>query len=43
MGRILLISRLAARDLQRRRAEAVMLLVAITAATTALPRRGMER
>jgi putative ABC transport system permease protein len=36
MGTVLLIGRLAARDLQRRRGEAVMLLVVITAATTAL-------
>ena len=36
MGKVLLIGRLAARDLQRRRGEAVMLLVVITAATTAL-------
>jgi putative ABC transport system permease protein len=36
MGRVLLIGRLAARDLQRRRGEAVMLLVAIAVAMTAL-------
>jgi putative ABC transport system permease protein len=36
MGRIFLICRLAARDLLRRRGEAVILLVAITTATTAL-------
>jgi putative ABC transport system permease protein len=36
MGRLLLLRRLAARDLQRRRGEAVMLLFVITAATTAL-------
>lgn len=36
MGRLLLLSRLAARDLQRRAGEAVMLLVVIMAATTAL-------
>jgi putative ABC transport system permease protein len=36
MGRIFLLCRLAARDLQRRRGEAVMLLVAFMAATTAL-------
>ena len=36
MGRILLIRRLAARDLRRRPAEAALLLVAIIAATTTL-------
>ena len=36
MGRILLISRLAARDLRRRPAEAALLLLAIMAATTTL-------
>lgn len=36
MGRILLIGRLAARDLRRRPAEAALLLLAITAATTTL-------
>jgi ABC-type lipoprotein release transport system permease subunit len=36
MGRILLISRLAARDLRRRRAEAALMLIVITAATTTL-------
>jgi putative ABC transport system permease protein len=36
MGRILLVSRLAARDLRRRPVEAVLLLVAITAATATL-------
>jgi hypothetical protein len=36
MGRIFLIGRLAVRDLQRRRAEALMVLVAIIAATTTL-------
>ena len=36
MGRLFLVCRLAARDLQRRRGEAVMLLVALMAATTAL-------
>ena len=36
MGRILLVCRLAARDLRRRRAEAAMLLIAIMAATTTL-------
>ena len=36
MGRLALVCRLAARDLQRRRGEAVMLLVALTAALTAL-------
>jgi putative ABC transport system permease protein len=36
MGRILLVSRLAARDLRRRPAEAALLLVAITAATASL-------
>lgn len=36
MGRLLLICRLAARDLRRRPATAVLLLVAITAATTTL-------
>ncbi len=36
MGRFVLVLRLAARDLQRRRGEAVMLLVVILAATTAL-------
>ena len=36
MGRILLIGRLAARDLRRRRAEAVLMLLAITAATATL-------
>jgi ABC-type lipoprotein release transport system permease subunit len=36
MGRLLLISRLAARDLRRRPAEAALLLIALTAATTTL-------
>ena len=36
MGRLLLVCRLAARDLQRRPGEAVMLLIALTAALTAL-------
>ncbi|HET8620089.1 MAG TPA: FtsX-like permease family protein [Acidimicrobiales bacterium] len=36
MGRILLVARLAARDLRRRPAEAALLLLAITAATTTL-------
>jgi ABC-type lipoprotein release transport system permease subunit len=36
MGRILLVRRLAARDLRRRPAEAALLLLAITAATTTL-------
>ncbi|MEV5576361.1 FtsX-like permease family protein [Spirillospora sp. NPDC052269] len=36
MGRFLLVCRLAARDLRRRPAEAVLLLLAITAATTTL-------
>ena len=36
MGRLLLVSRLAARDLRRRRAEAVLLLFVIIAATTTL-------
>jgi ABC-type lipoprotein release transport system permease subunit len=36
MGRILLVVRLAARDLRRRRAEAALLLLAIMAATTTL-------
>lgn len=36
MGRLLLVCRLAARDLRRRRGEAVMLLVVMMAATTAL-------
>ncbi|MFG1925632.1 FtsX-like permease family protein [Cryptosporangium sp. NPDC048952] len=36
MGRLLLISRLAVRDLRRRRTEAALLLVAIMAATTTL-------
>lgn len=36
MGRILLVSRLALRDLRRRRTEAVLLLIAIMAATTTL-------
>jgi putative ABC transport system permease protein len=36
VGRILLVARLAARDLRRRPAEAVLLLLAITAATTTL-------
>jgi putative ABC transport system permease protein len=36
MGRLLLIGRLAARDLRRRPAEAALLLIAITAATTTL-------
>jgi ABC-type lipoprotein release transport system permease subunit len=36
MGRILLVGRLAVRDLRRRRIEAALLLVAITAATTTL-------
>jgi hypothetical protein len=34
MGRVLLVCRLAARDLRRRHAEAVLLLLAIMAATT---------
>jgi putative ABC transport system permease protein len=36
MGRLLLICRLAARDLRRHRAEAVLLLLAVTTATTVL-------
>jgi ABC-type antimicrobial peptide transport system permease subunit len=36
MGRILLIGRLAARDLRRRRAEAVLMLIVITAATATM-------
>ncbi|MFI0350122.1 FtsX-like permease family protein [Actinomadura sp. 9N407] len=36
MGRILLVGRLAVRDLRRRRTEAVLLLIAILAATTTL-------
>jgi hypothetical protein len=36
MGRLLLVARLAARDLRRRPAEAALLLLAITAATTTL-------
>src|SRR5918995_1931005 len=36
MGRILLVARLAARNLRRRPAEAALLLLAITAATTVL-------
>src|SRR5258705_245145 len=36
MGRVLLVSRLAARDLRRRPAEAALLLLAIMAATTTL-------
>ena len=36
MGRVLLVFRLAARDLLRRPAEAALLLIAITAATTTL-------
>jgi ABC-type lipoprotein release transport system permease subunit len=36
MGRVLLVSRLAVRDLRRRPAEAALLLLAITAATTVL-------
>ena len=36
MGRVLLVCRLAARDLRRRPAEAALLLLAITAATTTL-------
>ena len=36
MGRILLICRLAARDLRRRRAEAVLMVIVITAATATL-------
>ena len=36
MGRLLLVGRLAARDLRRRPAEAALLLLAITAATTTL-------
>ena len=36
MGRILLVGRLAARDLRRRPAEAALLLLAIIAATTTL-------
>src|SRR5919198_1498574 len=37
MGRILLVGRLAVRDLRRRRIEAALLLLAIMAATTTLP------
>src|SRR6266700_2895666 len=37
MGRVLLIARLAARDLRRRPAEAVMVLLVIAAAATTLP------
>ena len=36
MGKILLVRRLAARDLRRHKAQAVLLLLAITAATTTL-------
>ena len=36
MGRVLLVGRLAARDLRRRPAEAALLLLAIIAATTTL-------
>ena len=36
MGRLLLVGRLAARDLRRRPAEAALLLLAITAATAIL-------
>ncbi|HZD02307.1 MAG TPA: hypothetical protein VFA46_19590 [Actinomycetes bacterium] len=36
MGRVLLVCRLAARDLRHRRAEAALLLLAIMAATTTL-------
>jgi putative ABC transport system permease protein len=36
VGRILVVSRLAARDLRRRPAEAALLLIAITAAATTL-------
>ena len=36
MGKVLLVSRLAARDLRHRPAQAVLLLLAITAATTVL-------
>src|SRR5512132_1519750 len=36
MGRMVLVGRLAARDLRRRPAEAALLLLAITAATTTL-------
>ena len=36
MGKILLVGRLAARDLRRRPAQAVLLLLAITAATAVL-------
>ena len=36
MGKILLVGRLAARDLRRRPAQAVLLLLAITAATATL-------
>ena len=36
MGRLLLVGRLAARDLRHRPAQAVLLLLAITAATTTL-------
>ena len=36
MGRVLLVGRLAARDLRRRPAEAALLLLAIMAATTTL-------
>ena len=36
MGRVLLVGRLAVRDLGRRRVEAVLLLVAMMAATTTL-------
>jgi hypothetical protein len=36
VGKLLLVCRLAGRDLRRRKAEAVLLLLAITAATTTL-------
>src|ERR1700733_6043236 len=36
MGKIVLVGRLAARDIRRRKAQAVLLLLAITAATTTL-------
>src|SRR5271155_3104657 len=36
MGRIVLVARLAARDIRRHKAQAILLLLAITAATTVL-------
>ena len=41
MGRILLVGRLAMRDLRRRRIEAALLLLAVMAATTTLTASGL--